>query len=146
MIKDSADFYWEFIGNKFPVPLNDIDIVVTIPTTTPNLKIFSHGPSKGIKNVVDEATVEYTLQQLKPGDSVFLRVLFPPAIITSNNKFVNETKLQEILNTEEKLVFQEKIKKILETIKITLTSMWPLPFIIILILLYNYFSVQKKAR
>jgi uncharacterized membrane protein len=142
--KDTSDFYWNFIGNKRSTTLNNVDIVVTIPTTSSKLKMFSHGPLSGINSIVDKATVEYTNPQLTSNEGVSLRVLFSPEIINTKSKFINENKLQDILNKEEKLVFEENIKKVLARMSKVLITMLPLPFLIILILIFNYFRVPKK--
>jgi uncharacterized membrane protein len=142
--KDCADFYWKFIGDNWTIPLNDVDIVVTIPTPATNLRMFSHGPLDGINAIVDPSTVEYTLPLLKTGESVSLRVLFPSSIINSKDKFINENKLKDILNKEEKLVFDANIKKIARRLLIALVSLWPFPCIMLLILLFNYIRSVRK--
>jgi hypothetical protein len=142
--KDTADFYWNFIGNKRTTALNNVDIVVTIPATSSELKMFSHGPLSGNSSIVDKATVEYTNPQLKSDEGVSLRVLFSPEIIITKSKFINEIKLQYIINKEEKLIFEENIKKVLARISKVLTTMLPLPFLIILVLIFNYFKVPEK--
>lgn len=143
--RDTADFYWQFIGKNFETDLNNVSIVVTIPKDTNSLRIFSHGPFRGNTNIVDQKTIQYTNNVISSGSSVSLRMLFPSSIITGSNKSIDQNKLASILKEEAAWAKEANLQRQHTIISIILAIIWPILCIILLIYLYNKYGKSKKS-
>lgn len=142
---DTADFYWNFIGKGWSVPLSNVSIVVTIPENSNHLRLFSHGPLSGNNSIVDTKTIQYTNGKLDPGNNVSIRMLFPPTMIANNTKFVHEDKLSSILKVEAALAKEANLQRRNSIISEILAVTWPILSLIIFIILYNLYGKNKKT-
>lgn len=127
VLKDVAEKYNDvgvfnrrLIGDAWEVPLNNIDITITIPegATREELRVFAHGPLTGVSTIVDERTFHFTVPSVN-GQFVETRVVFPRTLIPASTNVFNTDELENILREEQQLADEanrqrEEAQKVLE--------------------------------
>ena len=61
---DTAELYWQLIGDDFEIPSNNIKGTIKLPKEVENLeelRVWAHGPLDGTIQKVDESTVKFEL-------------------------------------------------------------------------------------
>lgn len=102
---DTGELYWKFIGNDNKLPIGEASINILLPTEAKkeDVKIFAHGPLTGNSSIVDNRTVNLTINNLPAGRYVEARVLFPAQLIPGAKRAYDEEALKKILNEETEL-------------------------------------------
>lgn len=127
VLKDVAEKYNDvgvfnrrLIGDAWEMPLNNIDITITIPegASREELRVFAHGPLTGVSTIVDERTFHLTVPSVN-GQFVETRLVFPRTLIPGSNNVFNTDELENILREEQQLADEanrqrEEAQKVLE--------------------------------
>lgn len=102
---DTGELYWRFIGseNKTPIEAVSIDVVLPIASKREDIKIFAHGPLTGNSSILDNNTVNLSINNLPAGRYVEARVLFPATLIPNAKRVYAEEALNRILSEEASL-------------------------------------------
>lgn len=101
---DIGIFNRKIIDTRWDVPLNNINITITIPAgaTKDQLKVFAHGPLTGTSTIVDDRTFTFTVPSVN-GVFVETLVIFPPALLPSSTNVFARDELPSILANEQRL-------------------------------------------
>jgi len=98
---DTAELYWQFIGDETSVPSGRVAVGITPPTplTKEQVKAWAHGPLTGTVAIGPEGKVDLAVPELPANTFVEARVLYPPDSL-SNAPVINEAHEQEVLEQE----------------------------------------------
>lgn len=135
--RDTADLYWQFIDREWDTDLHNVTIVVSLPGSSNELRIFSHGPLSGNTSIVDTGNVQYSIDALSARTCVTLRVLFPSSFIPGDKKFTDKKMLNAILVKEGSLAAEANRQRLLNLVSHILTALLPLAAILLFLIL-NY--------
>lgn len=103
---DCAELYWQFIGNDFEVPANEVTGTIHLPNAVESLddlRVWGHGQLNGEIQRKDNKTITFHMSPFITGTYLEVRVvvqepeMFSGAIRTSN-KEVLQTIIQEETN------------------------------------------------
>lgn len=146
--RDTADFYWRFIGPKWESDLNDVSIIVSLPEASDKLRFFSHGPLSGTNSFMNYQTVKYYNANINAGDSVSLRLLFPGDIAgnITGIKNINSDSLNATIASEESLAKKANVRRSNINASIALAILWPILCICIYIFLYKKHGTRPKQN
>jgi len=99
---DTGELYWKFIGNENKTPIGETSINIKLPAEAKkeDIRIFAHGPLTGNSSIVDNRTVNLTMNNLPEGRYVEARVLFPIQLIPGAKRVYAEEALIKILSEE----------------------------------------------
>jgi uncharacterized membrane protein len=102
---DTGELYWKFIGseNKTPIESVSIDIHLPVGASKNDIKLFAHGPLTGNSSILDNNTVNLSINNLPEGRYVEARVLFPVSLIPEAKRVYSEDTLNKILSEEASL-------------------------------------------
>jgi uncharacterized membrane protein len=81
---DVTELYWEAIGPGWQRPTARAEVIVTLPEAVPQQKdllVYGHGPLSGESEIVDARTARFTAANLRSGQALEVRVLWPPGIV-----------------------------------------------------------------
>lgn len=108
---DTAELYWKFIGSENKTPISETSISIKLPAEAKkeDIKVFAHGPLTGNSSIVDNRTVNLTINNLPEGRYVEARILFPPQLISGAKRVYAKEALSKILS-EEALLAEEANK------------------------------------
>lgn len=103
--KDTGELYWKFIGNENKTPIEVVSIDIGLPTgaNKDDIKLFAHGPLTGNSSILDNNTVNLSINNLPEGRYVEARVLFPVSLIPDAKRVYSEDALSRILSEEASL-------------------------------------------
>lgn len=81
---DTAEMYWQFIGDQSSVGVQDVSIHVTLPSgvTKDEVKAWAHGPLNGTVAIEPDGSVTLAVSNLPPQTFVEARILFPASALT----------------------------------------------------------------
>lgn len=100
--KDTAELYWNFIGNEWDTSISKLEINITLPynANKNNIYVFGHGSDNGTfeKN---GNNIKLVARSLKAGQAVDARILFDKDAIVSSKKVINKNVLQSYIKDEE---------------------------------------------
>lgn len=101
---DIGIFNRRIIDSGWDIPLNNINITVTIPegAAREDLRVFAHGPLTGESAIVDNRTFSFTVPSVG-GEFVETLVIFPPELIPESTNVFDRDELQTILTREGRL-------------------------------------------
>ena len=100
---DTAELYWQLIGEDFEIPSNNIVGKIELPFAVENiedLRVWAHGPLDGTITKNDEDTVEINLPFLPSYDFLEIRIATPNKLFPNSTKYYNENKLDSIIAEE----------------------------------------------
>lgn len=102
---DTGELYWKFIGseNKTPIEAVSINVVLPMASKREDIKLFAHGPLTGNSSILDNKTVNLSINNLPAGRYVEARVLFPVTLIPNAKRVYEEEALNRILSEEASL-------------------------------------------
>lgn len=85
---DTAEIYWNFLGEGFNAKINDVKIKIHFPHNieAKNLNYYPHGISPDRYTIENNNTVYLKFKNLKENETITNRILFPnDQILTSTN-------------------------------------------------------------
>ena len=109
---DTAELYWQFIGDGWQVGVGNVDIEVALPPGVPaaEIKAYAHGPLTGIVEPPAESLARFTLEDLPPGTFVETRILFPASAIAQAGAF-DSARLDEAVAQETRWAEEANTKR-----------------------------------
>lgn len=99
---DVAEIAWDFIGDNYEDDINSLIITIKLPGNSEELRVFSHGPLNGFNEIVNDAEVKATWDNLPAYQAVDVRVVFDKALVKEGTKLSNTNGLENILEVEKK--------------------------------------------
>ena len=81
---DVTELYWQAIGPAFERPTARAAVTVTLPEPLPrqeDLLVYGHGPLSGNSEIVDARTARFTATDIRSGQMLEVRVLWPPGLV-----------------------------------------------------------------
>jgi uncharacterized membrane protein len=82
---DTAELYWQFIGDQWAVGVGDATITIHLPAgvTRDQVRAWGHGPLNGTVKINPDASVTLHVTGLSPSTFVEARVIFPAAALSA---------------------------------------------------------------
>lgn len=143
---DTAELYWQFVGDKWDVPMENVNIKVTIPqgAQKSQIKVFGHGPVQGNVEILDDQSAEWSLDKLPSRSYLEARMLFPVSLVPQNTNNVKENQYKSIMEEEVQAAQKTDREKKLSLIAVAVGI---LDIIIsIAAIIMNYIKYAKKYR
>ena len=151
---DVAQFNWLVVGKDTKVNTDSIKVKVNLPQPIESLedfKVFAHGNLLGTIDRVDSQTAIAKVNSISAGESIEIRLLFPPSIVPDSTKRYNSDKLSEFMAQEKEFADEanrkrDEAKKLVER-KQEGRKFTPIAGIITLInAVLTFFAVRKLNR
>jgi len=110
---DIAEFNRIIVDGNGDVAFNNVTINVRLPegATKEDIMVFAHGSLLGLSEIVDERNVRFTVDIVKPGETVETLVLFPTSLVPQSGRIVERDELARILANEKKLAEEANLKR-----------------------------------
>ena len=148
---DIAEFNRKMIGTNWDVPVQNVNIYITIPKggSKDELRVFAHGPLTGESWPIDSHTAHFKAPAINPGKFFETRVLFPQRLVPESQNIVNKNALEEILAQEaiwanEANKEREKARQKLENAKTLKLIGQILTALFLLLWLFIMLKLKKK--
>ncbi len=154
---DIAELAHDFIGTDYQEDISNLIIRINLPSSSKELRIFSHGPLNGKNRIIDDKSVEITYETLDKENAVDGRVVFDKSIVPNATKKSNVDGLDKILEVEkEKANYanklreaarkREKMLQILAIIMEILLGIWLIGLIVIVYKFYNKNDKEYRSE
>lgn len=154
---DIAELAHDFIGTDYKENISNLIIRINLPSSSKELRIFSHGPLNGKNRIIDDKSVEITYETLDKENAVDGRVVFDKSIVSNATKKSNVDGLDKILEVEkEKANYanklreaarkREKMLQILAIIMEILLGIWLIGLIVIVYKFYNKNDKEYRSE
>ncbi|MDH4198016.1 MAG: DUF2207 domain-containing protein [Candidatus Aminicenantes bacterium] len=81
---DVTELYWQAIGPGWERPTAQAEVTVILPgalARPEDLLVYGHGPLSGRSEVVDARTARFTATDIRSGEMLEVRVLWPPGLV-----------------------------------------------------------------
>ena len=137
---DVGELYYNFIGGKWEVEIENLNIDIYIPGNTEEINIWGHGPYNGKSKIINNAHSNFQVTNVKPGQYVAARVLFNKDNIPYSQK-LSHINAKEMVYMDENAIIENKEEKNAFTVKIIIFAICM--FIYWVILMLN-FEKDKK--
>ncbi|MFC5407075.1 DUF2207 family protein [Cohnella soli] len=148
--EDTAELYWKFFDQSNPSDLGTVSIRIELPGSVikDDILAFGHGPLSGSVNIVEDGTVDYQVGDLKAGQLLEARVLFPKIAVSDSTKIKNAPMLDQI--KQEELNWADKA----DSARNTHRSSLPRPILYAIavlatnlaLIVFLYFKFDKERR
>ena len=99
---DIAEMYWNFIGDEWDCPINNLTINLYLPKEAGqgDIYVYGHGSDNGTFNKI-EHYVQLKAYDIEAYQSIDARILFPTSAVSASTKTVNKNVLNKYINEEE---------------------------------------------
>lgn len=149
---DIAEIAHDFIGTDYAEEINNLIIRINLPSSSKELRIFSHGPLNGKNRIIDDKSVEITYKRLPKNNPVDARVVFDKSLVTKATKKSNTDGLNKILEVEkERANYANKLResarkkeKLLQIIEIIIKIMLGIWLIGLIAIVYKFYNKNDK--
>lgn len=149
---DIAEIAHDFIGTDYAEEINNLIIRINLPSSSKELRIFSHGPLNGKNRIIDDKSVEITYKRLPKNNPVDARVVFDKSLVTKATKKSNTDGLNKILEVEkERANYTNKLResarkkeKLLQIIEIIIKIMLGIWLIGLIVIVYKFYNKNDK--
>lgn len=114
LYNDTAELYWQFIGEDFEVPAKKVVGKITLPSAAENiedLKIWAHGQRNGEITKTNNNTVSFKLNNYTPQEFVEIRIAMPINMFSNIKRVKNIDYLNTILTEETKWAEEANTKR-----------------------------------
>ncbi len=148
---DTAELYWQFVGEDVAVESRDVSVTVHLPAgvTSDQVRAWAHGPLWGTVTIQPEASVVMKVDPLPANTFVEGRVLFP-ATALSKAPTSTTPKLDGVLAEEKKLADDANRSRLWARVKVVLWGVLgvgvPLIAVVFIIVLYVRFGREPKTQ
>lgn len=154
---DIAELAHDFIGTDYQEAISNLIIRINLPSSSKELRIFSHGPLNGKNRIIDDKSVEITYETLDKENAVDGRVVFDKSIVPNATKKSNVDGLGKILEVEkERANYANKLRKaarkrekmlqVLAIIMEILLGIWLIGLIVIVYKFYNKNDKEYRSE
>lgn len=149
---DIAELAHDFIGTDYQEDISNLIIRINLPSSSKELRIFSHGPLNGKNRIIDDKSVEITYETLDKGNAVDGRVVFDKSIVPNATKKSNVDGLGKILEVEkERANYANKLReaarkreKMLQTLAIIMETLLGIWLIGLIVIVYKFYNKNDK--
>lgn len=149
---DIAEIAHDFIGTDYAEEINNLIIRINLPSSSKELRIFSHGPLNGNNRIIDDKSVEITYKRLPKNNPVDARVVFDKSLVTKATKESNADGLNKILEVEkERANYANKLResarkreKMLQTLAIIMEILLGIWLIGLIAIVYKFYNKNDK--
>ena len=149
---DIAEIAHDFIGTDYAEEINNLIIRINLPSSSKELRIFSHGPLNGKNRIIDDKSVEITYKRLPKNNPVDARVVFDKSLVTKASKKSNTDGLNKILEVEkERANYANKLReaarkreKMLQTLAIIMEILLGIWLIGLIVIVYKFYNKNDK--
>ncbi len=149
---DIAEIAHDFIGTDYAEEINNLIIRINLPSSSKELRIFSHGPLNGKNRIIDDKSVEITYETLDKENAVDGRVVFDKSIVPNATKKSNVDGLGKILEVEkERANYANKLReaarkreKMLQTLAIIMEILLGIWLIGLIVIVYKFYNKNDK--
>ncbi len=149
---DIAEIAHDFIGTDYAEEINNLIIRINLPSSSKELRIFSHGPLNGNNRIIDDKSVEITYKRLPKNNPVDARVVFDKSLVTKATKKSNADGLNKILEVEkERANYANKLResarkreKMLHTLAIIMEILLGIWLIGLIAIVYKFYNKNDK--
>lgn len=149
---DIAELAHDFIGTDYAEEINNLIIRINLPSSSKELRIFSHGPLNGKNRIIDDKSVEITYETLDKENAVDGRVVFDKSIVPKATKKSNVDGLGKILEVEkERANYANKLReaarkreKMLQTLSIIMEILLGIWLIGLIVIVYKFYNKNDK--
>lgn len=149
---DIAEIAHDFIGTDYQEDISNLIIRINLPSSSKELRIFSHGPLNGKNRIIDDKSVEITYETLDKGNAVDGRVVFDKSIVPNATKKSNVDGLGKILEVEkERANYANKLReaarkreKMLQTLAIIMEILLGIWLIGLIVIVYKFYNKNDK--
>ena len=101
--EDVGEFYWNFIGGNWEVPINKLNVDVYLDASNTDLKIWGHGNYNGFSQIISNNHASFVTKDVRKGEYVAVRMAFDLNCIPNCNKFSGITAKALIMQDEDKI-------------------------------------------
>ena len=149
---DIAEIAHDFIGTDYQEDINNLIIRINLPSSSKELRIFSHGPLNGKNRIIDDKSVEITYETLDKGNAVDGRVVFDKSIVPNATKKSNVDGLGKILEVEkERANYANKLReaarkreKMLQALAIIMEILLGIWLTGLIVIVYKFYNKNDK--
>lgn len=149
---DIAELAHDFIGTDYQEDISNLIIRIKLPSSSKELRIFSHGPLNGKNRIIDDKSVEITYETLDKENAVDGRVVFDKSIVPNATKKSNVDGLGKILEVEkERANYANKLReaarkreKMLQTLAIIMEILLGIWLIGLIVIVYKFYNKNDK--
>lgn len=149
---DIAEIAHDFIGTDYQEDISNLIIRINLPSSSKELRIFSHGPLNGKNRIIDDKSVEITYETLDKGNAVDGRVVFDKSIVPNATKKSNVDGLGKILEVEkERANYANKLReaarkreKMLRALAIIMEILLGIWLIGLIVIVYKFYNKNDK--
>lgn len=149
---DIAEIAHDFIGIDYAEEINNLIIRINLPSSSKELRIFSHGPLNGNNRIIDDKSVEITYKRLPKNNPVDARVVFDKSLVPKATKKSNADGLNKILEVEkERANYANKLResarkreKMLQTLAIIMEILLGIWLIGLIAIVYKFYNKNDK--
>lgn len=149
---DIAEIAHDFIGTDYAEEINNLIIRINLPSSSKELRIFSHGPLNGNNRIIDDKSVEITYKRLPKNNPVDARVVFDKSLVIKATKKSNADGLNKILEVEkERANYANKLResarkreKMLQTLAIIMEILLGIWLIGLIAIVYKFYNKNDK--
>lgn len=149
---DIAELAHDFIGTDYQEDISNLIIRMNLPSSSKELRIFSHGPLNGKNRIIDDKSVEITYETLDKENAVDGRVVFDKSIVPNATKKSNVDGLGKILEVEkERANYANKLReaarkreKMLQTLAIIMEILLGIWLIGLIVIVYKFYNKNDK--
>lgn len=149
---DIAELAHDFIGTDYQETISNLIIRINLPSSSKELRIFSHGPLNGKNRIIDDKSVEITYETLDKENAVDGRVVFDKSIVPNATKKSNVDGLGKILEVEkERANYANKLReaarkreKMLQTLAIIMEILLGIWLIGLIVIVYKFYNKNDK--
>ena len=147
--QDTAELYWQFVGDQALVPSQDVRITVHLPAGVGRgqVQAWAHGPLWGNVTIQDDASVLLTVSPLPAETFVEGRILFPAAALP-DAPLINEPHKQAVLDEEQQLADEANRTRQWARTKVILWGIvgFGLPLFALLLVVYLYLRHGREPK
>lgn len=149
---DIAEIAHDFIGTDYAEEINNLIIRINLPSSSKELRIFSHRPLNGNNRIIDDKSVEITYKRLPKNNPVDARVVFDKSLVPKATKKSNADGLNKILEVEkERANYANKLResarkreKMLQTLAIIMEILLGIWLIGLIAIVYKFYNKNDK--
>jgi uncharacterized membrane protein len=148
---DTAELYWQFIGQDVAVESRDVSVTVHLPqgVTSDQVRAWAHGPLWGNVTIQPDASVVMQVDPLPANTFVEGRILFPAAALSAAPES-SGPRLAAVLAEEQRLADEANSSRTWARLKVGLWGVLgvgvPLVALVLIIVLYVRYGREPKAR
>ena len=97
---DIAELYWNLMGNNYREEIEDFQAKVHLPGEDNDLRVWTHGPLTGVNKILDNKTVMFSDENVKPYRAETIRLMFNKDLVPNASKKSNVNGRENILKYE----------------------------------------------